>query len=102
MEVVSPGLTDALGLLSGPATIARVRELPCVTSAPAEGAPTLLVIDNRTSHETMVQRTGENPIRVAAGRWRRLDVAAGEQIKLSTGSCLVASNEAALAVIEKP
>lgn len=102
MEVVSPGLKDALGLLAGPATIARTPELPCVDSSIAAGAPTLLVIDNRTSHETMVRRIGQDPIRVAAGRWRRLDVVAGEQLKLSTGRCLVASREPTLAVIENP
>jgi len=102
MEVIWPGLKDALGLLAGPATIARITELPCVDSTFTTGAPTLLVVDNRTSLETMVQRMGQDPIRVGAGRWRRLDVVAGEQLKLSTGRCLVASREPALAVIEKP
>jgi hypothetical protein len=102
MEVVSPGLKDALGLLAGPATMAKVQELPCLDSAITAGAPTLLVIDNRTSHETLVLQAGKDPIRVAAGRWQRLDVMAGEQLKLATGRCLVALSEPTLAVIENP
>jgi hypothetical protein len=102
LEIVSPGLENALGLLAGPATIARIRESPCVASAVATGPGTQLLIENRTSRETIVQRIGQEPIRVAAGRWRRLEVVAGEQMELSTGSCLVAAKEPALAVIEKP
>ena len=102
MEIISPGLKAALGLLAGPATIARIAELPCVDATFAASAPTVMVIDNRTSHETMVLRIGQDPIRVAAGRWRRLEVVGGEQLKLSTGKCLVAWREPTLAVIENP
>jgi hypothetical protein len=102
MASVSPGFMDEVGSLGGAATIAKVQESPCVDSAVREGAPAFLIVDNRTSHEMTVWRNGEDPIRVAPGRWRRLDIPAGTQLKLSTGRCLVASREPTLAVIENP
>ncbi|MBZ5624219.1 MAG: hypothetical protein LAQ69_36800 [Acidobacteriia bacterium] len=102
METIAPGFTAELGLLSGPATITRVDESICSGATASEGAPTLLVVDNRTSREMTVSQDGKSPIRLAAGRWRRLNVRVGEKLKLSSGSCLVASGEPTLAVIEKP
>jgi hypothetical protein len=61
-----------------------------------------MIVDNRTPREISVSRVGKELIRLAPGRWRRLSVAAGEQLKLSTGNCLAASGEPTLAVIQKP
>jgi hypothetical protein len=102
METVAAGFVETLGPLSKPATIARVGESVCGNTEPGEGAATYLVIDNGRSSEIEVSQAGKNPIRVDAGRWQRVSVRVGEQLRLSNGSCLVASNEPALAVVKKP
>jgi hypothetical protein len=102
MTTVAPGFMETLGPLSKPATIAKVGESVCGDLGPRDGAATYLIIDNGRSSQIVVSQAGKTPIRVAAGRWQRLSVRAGEQLKLSNGSCVVASNEPALAVVKKP
>ena len=102
METVAAGFTGTLGSLSAPTRITKINESTCGNSAPLEDAPAFLVIDNRTFSEIVVSHGGKNPIRVAAGRWRRLNVEVGEQLRLSNGSYFLASNEPTLAVIERP
>ena len=58
IEGVSPGFTDALGSLSGPSTIRRLKESSCLDSTLTGSVPALLVIDNRTSQDVMVVRVG--------------------------------------------
>ncbi len=102
LELVAPGFTDALGPLSKPTTIARVKVSSCVDAVKGRGGLTFLVIDNRTSRDIAVTQGGKVPIRVIAGKWRRLSVEVGEMVALSNQSCLAVRNEPSLAVIEEP
>jgi hypothetical protein len=102
MESVAPGFSETLGPLSKPATIAKAAESVCGNPGSGEGAATYLVIDNGRSSQIVVSQAGKSPIHVGAGRWQRLSVRAGEQLRLSNGNCIVAPNEPALAVVNKP
>jgi hypothetical protein len=100
MEAVAPGFTGALGPLAKPTTIAQVHEETCKDPTASRASSTLLILDNRTSEERLVTQAGKAPTHIAAGRWHRFRVKPGEELKLSNGSCLIALNEPALAVIE--
>jgi hypothetical protein len=102
LENIAPGFSEALGPLSKPTTIARNQESACVEPSPRNSAVTYLIIDNRSASELVVTREGQSPIHLAGHRWRRLRVRVGEQVELSNGGCVVASNEPSLAVVERP
>jgi hypothetical protein len=101
MESIVGGFADQLGLLSQPTTIRRVNESICHSGPLAEGAPSLLIVDNQTPGEVTVSRAGREPNAVGAWQSRRVKVVAGEQLRLSTGGCVLATDEPTVAVIQK-
>ena len=102
LENIARGFTDQLGVLAHPTTIRKANESICRSGPLAEGAPSFLIVDNRTPEEVTLSRPGKEPIAVGAWRSRRVKVAAGEELRLSTGGCLLAADEPTAAVIQKP
>jgi hypothetical protein len=100
LENIARGITDQLGQLSDPTTIRKVKESACHSEPLVKGAPSFLIVDNRTSEDVTVWRAGKEPTAVGAWQSRRVKVVGGEQLRLSTGGCFVASEEPTLAVVQ--
>ena len=103
LDAIRPGVRDMLGTLAGPTTLPPFRPSVCTEAGGGALSPDLnnIAVRNDTARPlTLVTPQGGNET-VAAGSWRMFEMRAGASIKLLDGTCIVAGDKPALAIVDQ-
>ena len=100
LEAIRPGFLKEAGSFAGPTTIPRIMPSACPAMTKGSGQ-TYIVVRNDTDNLLTVTTLDGRSLRVRAHSWQSLQVPVGTSFKLPDGTCLVARDEPALAIIEK-
>lgn len=93
LEAIRPGFRKMLGPLDAPSTIARMMPSSCPTVLPKRGT---LIVQNDSADTLRVTDFEARVNDIPAHAWTRFSGA----VKLSSGNCLVPSDEPSLAIVK--
>jgi hypothetical protein len=100
LDHIRPGVRGILGPLAGPTTLPRLRPSACTKAAAlANTQPIPIAIRNDSGHQVAVVTPDGESRTIPAGAWDGFEVKSGDSLKLPGGTCLVAGQEPALAVV---
>jgi hypothetical protein len=100
LNQIRPGISDTLGILAGPSTLARIVPSACPKSKNKSASKeSIIAVRNDQDHPLLLTTPDGHTETLAAGSWESFSLKTGEFIQLNNGTCLLAGNEPALAVL---
>lgn len=101
LDQIRPGIRDFMGTLAGPSTLARVAPSACPKSANGSAATKegIVAVRNDQDQPLLLRTPDGHTETLAAGAWESFSLKAGEFIQLANGTCLLAGDEPALAIV---
>jgi hypothetical protein len=97
-DAIQSGTKAVLGKLAGPTTLASLKPSACPSSATI-GFQSYIVFRNNAARPLTVEEPDGAKSIVAPESWRSYQISSGASLRLPDGSCLVAGDEPAVALI---
>lgn len=101
LERALPGFERAAGALTGPSKLPRVERSACPGMSEGRGM-SYLVIRNEMDGALGVTFPEGHTLTVPRHSWRTYNVRSGRWVRLPGGECLIAGDEPALAIVDRP